>query len=112
MYHPELEKVYELAEHGNLVPIWRELPADLETPVSVYLKLRGEGASFLLERQYRNTLAPEHTAIIDLPCQHMHSERQINRLAQLVSLCIGHSIDKQPPLAWQRLEMNSAGQQY
>jgi anthranilate synthase component 1 len=27
----------------------RELPADLETPVSAYLKLRGEGPSFLLE---------------------------------------------------------------
>ncbi len=27
----------------------RELPADLETPVSVYLKLRGKGPSFLLE---------------------------------------------------------------
>jgi anthranilate synthase component 1 len=27
----------------------RELPADLETPVSVYLKLAGEGPSFLLE---------------------------------------------------------------
>lgn len=27
----------------------RELPADLETPISAYLKLRGEGASFLLE---------------------------------------------------------------
>ncbi len=33
----------------NLVPVIRELPADLETPVSVYLKLRGRGPSFLLE---------------------------------------------------------------
>jgi len=49
MYRPSLEKVRSLAEQGNLVPVWRELPADLETPVSVYLKLRGEGPSFLLE---------------------------------------------------------------
>jgi len=49
MYHPTLAQVRNLAEQGNLVPIWRELPADLETPVSVYLKLRGEGPSFLLE---------------------------------------------------------------
>src|SRR5512143_3423469 len=27
----------------------REISADLETPISVYMKLRGEGASFLLE---------------------------------------------------------------
>ena len=49
LYHPSLTKVREFAEQGNLVPIWRELPADLETPVSVYLKLRREGPSFLLE---------------------------------------------------------------
>ena len=33
----------------TLIPIVRELPADLETPISVYLKLAGEGPSFLLE---------------------------------------------------------------
>ena len=33
----------------NLVPVIRQLPADLETPVSVYLKLAGQGPSFLLE---------------------------------------------------------------
>ncbi len=31
------------------MPVVRELPADLETPVSVYLKLAGQGPSFLLE---------------------------------------------------------------
>jgi anthranilate synthase component I len=33
----------------NLLPVVRELPADLETPVSIYLKLAGSGPSFLLE---------------------------------------------------------------
>lgn len=36
-------------EHYNLLPVVRELPADLETPVSVYLKLCDQGPSFLLE---------------------------------------------------------------
>ena len=49
MYHPSLSEVRELSKDANLVPVWRALPADLETPVSVYLKLRGQGASFLLE---------------------------------------------------------------
>lgn len=50
-YQPSLEQVKELAPNGNLIPIYRELPADLETPVSVYLKLQGKigGPSFLLE---------------------------------------------------------------
>ncbi|MHB0857045.1 MAG: anthranilate synthase component I [Anaerolineae bacterium] len=33
----------------TLVPVMRELPADVETPISVYMKLRGLGPSFLLE---------------------------------------------------------------
>jgi anthranilate synthase component 1 len=47
--HPSLNEVLELSALGNLIPITRELPADLDTPVSVYLKLAGQGASFLLE---------------------------------------------------------------
>ena len=34
---------------GNLVPVSSELPADLETPISAFLKLRGDGDAFLLE---------------------------------------------------------------
>jgi anthranilate synthase component 1 len=48
-YKPTLDEVRSLAAEGNLIPIYRELPADLETPVSVYLKLRNGGPSFLLE---------------------------------------------------------------
>jgi anthranilate synthase component I len=47
--HPSIDELLPLAAQGNLVPIYRELPADLDTPVSVYLKLAGHGASFLLE---------------------------------------------------------------
>ncbi|MEJ2598373.1 MAG: anthranilate synthase component I [Anaerolineales bacterium] len=36
-------------EIPNLYPVVREVPADLDTPVSVYLKLAGDGPSFLLE---------------------------------------------------------------
>ena len=48
-YSPSLKEVQALAAAGNTIPIFRELPADLETPVSVYLKLRNGGPSFLLE---------------------------------------------------------------
>ena len=47
---PSREQIYELFEQGDLVPVYRALLADLETPVSVYLKLAQAGtASFLLE---------------------------------------------------------------
>ena len=38
-----------LLEATTVQTIIREISADLETPVSLYLKLRGDGASFLLE---------------------------------------------------------------
>ncbi|MCL4534754.1 MAG: anthranilate synthase component I [Bacteroidetes bacterium] len=49
MYYPDLPTFCRLAVSANLVPVYRELPADLETPVSVYLKLRSDTPSFLLE---------------------------------------------------------------
>ncbi len=49
-FKPSLEEAHALADQGNVLPVYCELPADLETPVSVYLKLRGLGGpSFLLE---------------------------------------------------------------
>src|SRR5438105_9195650 len=51
MIHPTLDAFAQLATQGNLVPVWRELPADLDTPVSVFLKLRADSqaGAFLLE---------------------------------------------------------------
>ena len=46
---PQPPSIHDGATAPNLLPVVRELPADLETPVSVYLKLAGEGPSFLLE---------------------------------------------------------------
>ncbi len=49
MYYPTLKEVKKLKPEGNLVPIYRELVADLETPVSAFLKVNRGGYSFLLE---------------------------------------------------------------
>ena len=46
---PDLDTVRELAREHNLVPLRHTFIADCETPVSAYLKLRGDGPSFLLE---------------------------------------------------------------
>ncbi|MEI2607048.1 MAG: hypothetical protein V9G20_00295 [Candidatus Promineifilaceae bacterium] len=51
LYHPTLPEFRERANgSANLIPVYREFPADLETPVSVYIKLMDNfGPSFLLE---------------------------------------------------------------
>src|SRR3954465_5978942 len=46
---PSLEEVRRLAKEHSLVPLRHSFIADCETPVSAYLKLRGDGPSFLLE---------------------------------------------------------------
>ena len=44
------EEFKNLARQGNIIPIYEELMADTETPVSVYLKIKDESPySFLLE---------------------------------------------------------------
>jgi anthranilate synthase component 1 len=44
------EEFTKLARQGNIIPIYEELIADTETPVSVYLKVKSESPySFLLE---------------------------------------------------------------
>ena len=49
-YYPTIEAFRELAKGpGNLIPVYREVVADLETPVSAYLKIAREPHSFLLE---------------------------------------------------------------
>lgn len=50
MHHPTLEQFRKLATPGALVPVYREIVADLETPVAAYLKIsRGHDRAFLLE---------------------------------------------------------------
>jgi anthranilate synthase component 1 len=49
MYYPSLQEAKTLARQGNLVPVYREINADLETPVSAYLKVARPPYSFLLE---------------------------------------------------------------
>lgn len=105
MYHPRLDDVRRLATAGNLIPIVRVLPADLETPVTVYLKLRQPGnASFLLEsvekgeqmgrysfigvdpplslriRDHEVTLGGAGGAVLD----RFHSEMPLDELARLL----------------------------
>jgi anthranilate synthase component 1 len=49
MYHPSFDAFKAKASQGNLIPVYREIMADLETPVSAFLKLDRGDFSFLLE---------------------------------------------------------------
>jgi anthranilate synthase component 1 len=55
MYYPTKKEFIELSEKGNLIPVYREMIADMETPVSAFEKIfaSGKGAevkyAYLLE---------------------------------------------------------------
>ncbi|MGB6222321.1 anthranilate synthase component I [Haloferula sp.] len=46
---PSLEEFAQLADQGNVIPVFTQLAADFETPLSAYLKVRDGRHSFLLE---------------------------------------------------------------
>jgi anthranilate synthase component 1 len=49
MVIPDFTAFRQMAEQANVVPVYREILGDLETPVSAYKKLRDQGPSYLLE---------------------------------------------------------------
>jgi anthranilate synthase component 1 len=46
---PSFESFAELAQKGNVIPVYTQLAADFETPLSAYLKVRDSRHAFLLE---------------------------------------------------------------
>ncbi len=49
MFQPSLEEFKQKAKKGNLIPVYREILADMETPVSAFAKIDDGRHSFLLE---------------------------------------------------------------
>ena len=49
MYKPDFKEFLRLSKKGNVIPVYREVNADLDTPVSAFLKMEKGDYSFLLE---------------------------------------------------------------
>jgi anthranilate synthase component I len=49
MYFPDFQTFQALTAQGNLVPVYREIMADMDTPVSAFRKIDDGRYSFLLE---------------------------------------------------------------
>ncbi|RFC43811.1 MAG: anthranilate synthase component 1, partial [Verrucomicrobia bacterium] len=60
---PSLEVFRALASRGNLIPVWTELLADTETPVSAFQKLDAGGYSFLLESAENSAQAGRYSFV-------------------------------------------------
>ncbi|MEK6577504.1 MAG: anthranilate synthase component I, partial [Nitrospirota bacterium] len=49
MYYPAFEEFKEKSKEGNLIPVYREILADLDTPVSAFMRINDGSHSYLLE---------------------------------------------------------------
>lgn len=50
MYQPTLKEFIRLSKKGNVIPVYKEMNADLDTPVSAFLKIeKNNDYAFLLE---------------------------------------------------------------
>lgn len=49
MFFPSRDTFFSLADTGNLIPVYREIMADMDTPVSAFRKLDDGRFSYLLE---------------------------------------------------------------
>jgi anthranilate synthase component 1 len=49
MYYPDFATFRKLSGEGNVIPVYREILADMETPVTALMKLRESTHVFLLE---------------------------------------------------------------
>jgi anthranilate synthase component I len=49
LYRPTRDEFLAQARRGGVVPVWREVLADMHTPLAVYDRLRGDHPTFLLE---------------------------------------------------------------
>lgn len=47
--HPDIETFKKLSAQGNAIPVYLDLTADCETPLSAYSKIRRSGPAFLFE---------------------------------------------------------------
>ena len=49
MYFPTLQEFKKKAKEGNLIPVYKEILADLDTPVSAFMRINDGSYSYLLE---------------------------------------------------------------
>ncbi|MFA6216240.1 MAG: anthranilate synthase component I [Candidatus Omnitrophota bacterium] len=49
MYTPSLKEFLQLSKQYNIIPVYKQINADLDTPVSSFLKIKKDAYAFLLE---------------------------------------------------------------
>jgi len=80
-FSPDFESFARVAAPGTIVPVWSEVLADLETPVSALMKLGETGFSFLLESVEGGERLARYSFLGSRPSKRLCSK------GRLVTLC-------------------------
>jgi anthranilate synthase component 1 len=79
---PSLADFCHLASLGNLIPVWTEILADAETPVSAFQKLDVGGPSYLLESAEKSEKAGRYSFVGTRPRLILESRGRLIRITQ------------------------------
>jgi anthranilate synthase component 1 len=85
---PDFDTFVQQTSQGNLIPVWAELLADMETPVSVFRKLGSGEYAFLLESVEQGTQLGRYSFIGCNP------DVVIRSRGEEINLCY-HGVDEQ-----------------
>jgi len=82
MYFPDIETFSKLSLHGNLIPVYREIMADMDTPVTALKKLDDGHYSFLLESIEGGEKWGRYSFIGSTPSQIIRSKGNVIEIIQ------------------------------
>lgn len=76
MIYPDFSQFKRLAKQGNVIPVYKEILADLETPVSAFLKIDEGDYSYLLESVESQENIGRYSFLASHPSLVFESKRQ------------------------------------
>ncbi|MCS7252614.1 MAG: anthranilate synthase component I [Armatimonadota bacterium] len=95
---PTLSEFIELSSYGNLIPVYGEMLADLETPVSAFLKLRKGPYSFLLESVEGGEIIARYSFLGTKPLMCLSSKGDLVRIERGETVTERHLKSGEDPL--------------
>jgi anthranilate synthase component 1 len=81
-FTPDLATFRDLAQKGNLIPVYTELIADAETPVSAFSKLDDGGYTFLFESVEKSEQTGRYSFLIVSPRTVLESQGRTVRITE------------------------------
>jgi len=83
MFYPSEKDFIKLAKKGNLIPVYKEIVADMETPVSAYKKIESD-YSFLLESVEGGEKIARYSFLGTCPKSQVRSPRSFEEVKEIL----------------------------